>query len=61
MNASPQDVALVTMQRRRDFFKKSFKMFVLIPRGHAQRDVLDAGGKIGFQLVDALLADCPPW
>src|SRR4029434_3125331 len=43
------------LERRCDFIKKASKMFVLIPRGHAQRDVLDAGGKIGLQFLDASL------
>src|SRR5262245_42912019 len=38
-----------------DFVKKPLQLSSLIPRGHAQGDVIQAGFEIGFKLLDALL------
>src|SRR5215468_407747 len=38
-----------------NFFEKPLQLSSLIPRGHAQGDVIQAGFEIGFKLLDALL------
>ena len=42
------------LERRNDLFEKALELAGLVPRGHAQGDMLDAGIEVAFELVDAL-------